>query len=191
VPVIQPTPPDPPAPTHGRLLVDANGEPAQVSRIVATEEIRPRFERDGRDGKIVDRHGLASTVEELCVTPCFVDLRQGAHTLVFTSTTDRHRTSMADVEVGPQPSVVRHAMGRRAPGAGSVFGLSLLIAGVGLLPLGVFFTSVGVSDGPNAFLPVGAVLTTLGLGGALLGAFNMDRDRAEFQPGATTQFPAP
>jgi hypothetical protein len=96
-------PADAPAPGSGRVVLEADGEKADV---------------------------LDEEARVLCTTPCVLDLPYGTHPLVFVSTTDRSRTSDLDVDVGDAAKVVRHRMGERHDGGAlRSLGFAVLVLG--------------------------------------------------------------
>jgi hypothetical protein len=184
LPEVPDAPPEPPPGTKGRLLVDANGETATVSRIV---ELAPR------DGSSASMRGIPAMTDELvgakteslCITPCALDLPNGAHTLVFSSTSDARRTSTTDVKVTQGTSVVRHAIGRRTPlGTGYVVGGIMFVAGMALTLFGAGATASDPRENWTIGVPVLGFGVALAAGGLILAMNN----RPELQPGATTQF---
>jgi hypothetical protein len=193
---IRPTPPG----GSGRLLLDVVGEKAKVARVVTTVEpsypVLPRG--SWRYGKV----GEQRVTELLCITPCALDLRQGAHTLVFTSLTDDTRTSSADVISSSEPSAVRHALGQSKPISSQYAGgLLLTILGGGFTTMGALATTVGAigtSQGnqpangdPKAFLAVGLAMLGIGLAFGTTGILMASGDRPVDQPGSTTQWALP
>jgi len=192
--------PAPVAPGHGRVVVDVVDEPAKVARVTGTQELaatlRPTYGRTGLTAP------LMRTTELLCFAPCVLDLRQGAHTLVFTSTVDPTRTSTADVLVSSQPVAVRHALGREKPmSARYLGGLVLSTLGGGMLLIGGGATAIGAAAGSSSepraqsasdgFLAFGLVVLGVGLVTGTTGLVMALGDRPEVQPGATTQTPLP
>lgn len=96
-------PPDAPEPGTGRVVLEADGEKADV---------------------------LDANARVLCTTPCVLDLTYGTHPLVFVSTSDRSRASDVDVEVGDEAKVVRHRMGERHEGGAlRSLGFAVLVLG--------------------------------------------------------------
>lgn len=201
------TPPD----GSGRVIVDVDGDPAKVSRVVESTTYPADAEHPEwkmHNGHVVLGTGtapIARREELLCVTPCVLDLRQGAHTFVFTSTADPTRTSTADVVVTPRPIVVRHALGREKPatpayGAGemaSILGGSLVLIGGLTLAGGLVATRpeddpTGKTTGdPKVLVAIGLVTLVVGLATGSAGLLTMSKNRSEHQPGATTQWALP
>jgi hypothetical protein len=189
-------PREPPPSAHGRLVLDAHGEPASVSRAT---EIRAAAEPEtfGRfrltPGPLVKRRE-----EPLCITPCAVDLRQGWHQLVFRSRTDPTKSSVADVAVTANTTVVRHAIGREPHITKSYTGgLFLLVAGAGLGVVGGASLVAAAEPTPRAdgspgdgtpFLVTGLVLLGLGVALGTTGGALMASHHPVEQPGATTQW---
>ena len=192
----------PPA-SEGRLVVDVVGERAKVFEVTElTTRTNPGY--GGKNSWLAPPQ-LDRKMRPLCLTPCAIDLPLGWHSLVFESTSDPLRTSTADVTVAPQPTEVRHALGREKPANGAyVGGIAMLIPAGGLVVMGTVATLVGATardPGPTStggtkgdarvFLPIGLVLlgigAALGIGGSILIANNAP----ERQAGSTTQWALP
>jgi hypothetical protein len=185
-----PTMPD--APNQTRVTLDTAGDTAKVSRVTETTTASPPVVW----GKQYPPYSLRKT-ELLCVTPCIVDLAPGAHTLVFTSTTDATRTSDADVVVSNEPIVVRHALGVEKPMNGSyVGGLTAALSGGGLTLIGVAFMMAGIFGKPQTsegkkdpnLLPAGIIFGSVGLAVGATGILFMTGNRPVHQTGATVQW---
>jgi hypothetical protein len=193
----------PPAAGEGRLVVDVVGEKAKVFEVTElTTRTNPGY---GGKNSWMAPPQLDRKMRPLCLTPCAVDLPLGWHSLVFESTSDPTRTSTADVTVPPQPTALRHALGRDKPANGAyVGGIAMIIPAGGLVIMGTVATVIGAAakdPGPNptggtkgdarVFLPIGLVLlgigAALGIGGSILIANNAP----ERQPGTTTQWSLP
>jgi len=166
-----------PAPGTGRVVVDANGERAEVAMVSATD-----------DPSMV-------AVTPLCTTPCVIELPYGPHPLLFHSTTDPARESEAEVEVGPRAKVLRHAMGeRREPGTANTAGTAMIVLGAIAATTGVILLSAaaaGPDDGRVAIAPLGQAFTIAGAASALLGIPLLLSDRPTERPGATTEWSLP
>ncbi|HVH44507.1 MAG TPA: hypothetical protein VM925_19270 [Labilithrix sp.] len=186
----------------GRLLLDSEREPAKVSRV--TESMGP----DSNEVLLVRPRYLGTMAypihgpktELLCITPCAIDLRTGALTLVFTSTRDPERTSKVDVAVATGSTVLRHELGKEKPySAAYVGGLLSTFGGAGLTVLGAATLGLGLADAgkidkdgnvsdPSIFVAAGAVIGTAGLTALITGIVLMATNRPEKRPGATTTF---
>lgn len=197
VPVSPDVPTAPPVDGTGRVTIDVAGEPARVSRVVDTLE--PSDPHLGAQAPTTSnsRRGVAygslRRTELLCLTPCVVDLRLGAHTLSFASTTDNTRASSSDVVVGSRPSIVRHVLGTEKPTSNAYMGGALLTAIGGSLSLfGGILTGASLARSPSqpgsGALPIGLVLAGIGLALGIPGVALMFSERPVHQPGATTQW---
>jgi hypothetical protein len=200
-PRLEPTTPglpvDPPPSGQARVVLDAEGEQAKVSRVVAVMNYEaPRKARlDGPTSLAPQR-----AEEPLCVTPCAVDLRHGAHTFVFTSTANPMKSSTADVVLSSTGSttIVRHAIGSEGHVNPSyVGGAFLLLSGAGIATFGAIMTAIGAfakptmqEDGtmsnPEILLVPGAIVLGSGILMTAGGAFMMSRNRPVQQQGSTT-----
>lgn len=194
-PAISEPPQESAASPNGRVILDTEGESATVSRVTESTEVYG-------PGAQYQRHPsvpLARREELLCVTPCAVDLRQGAHQFVFKSRVDPVRVSTADVVVTSQPLFVRHTLGREARMSGTyVTGAGLLITGIGLSLIGGGLAGIGAimpareADGTTTSSEgvITAGLITLGIGliTGTIGGVIMGSNRPAEQPGATTQW---
>lgn len=179
---------------HARVVLDAEGGSARVSRVVATiEKTKPRM------------NGIPAATpvraeEPLCMTPCTVDLRTGMHTFVFASKQDPTRSSTSDIVLPGNASTtfVRHAIGREVrvdPKYG--VGALLLLAGTAVTFVGAFMTALGVvgepverrdgtrSDPEKLILP-GSIVFGSGILLTVGGAVMMSANRPVEQRGATT-----
>lgn len=205
-PRLEPTAPnlpaDPPPSGQARVVLDAEGEQAKVSRVVAVMNFEGQ-----RKARLDANTPLAPTraEEPLCLTPCAVDLRHGAHTFVFTSAQDPLRSSTAEVVLPSNASttIVRHAIGSEGHmKPGYVGGAMLLLMGGGLATIGGVATAVGAfakpemqDDGtmsdPKAFLVPGLVMLGVGLVTTGLGALMMANNRPVKQSGSTTTWTKP
>lgn len=204
-PVLDGPPKEAPAAPNGRVILDAEGESAWVSRVTETGTLYgpgAPYAAQQMSQNGLQAAPLLRREELLCVTPCAVDLRQGAHQFVFKSRVDPHRLSTADVVVTSQPVFVRHALGREAHMTGTyVGGATLLLSGIGLTILGGSLAGLGAllperaDDGRpiNSDGIVTAGLITLGLGviTGTIGGLLMGYHRPAEQSGATTQWRSP
>jgi hypothetical protein len=198
---VEPTAPnlpvDPPPAGQARVVLDVEGEQAKVSRVVAMMNYdAPRKARLDT----VTPLAPARSEEPLCVTPCAVDLRHGAHTFVFTSTADPLRSSTADVVLPSTgtTTIVRHAIGSEGHMTPSyVGGASLLLLGTGLTLMGTVLTLAGTfgkptmqDDGtmsdPQALLLPGTIVLGSGLLMTIGGVVLMSKNRPVQQQGSTT-----
>jgi hypothetical protein len=196
-PKVPDLPSDPPVTGHARVVLDAEGESARVSRVVAIKvpggTTKPRMNG-------VPPEGPARAEEPLCITPCTVDLRTGMHTFVFASKQDPMRSSTSDI-VLPGNGVttfVRHAIGRErrmAPEYG--IGAFLLVAGATVTFVGAFMTALGVTgepveraDGtrsdPEKLILPGSIVFGSGILLTVGGAVMMSSNRPVEQRGTTT-----
>ncbi len=202
-PVIADAPREPPAPPNGRLVLDTEGGSATVSRVTETSYAigppPPSISRAERPwtrspwAPVLQRHE-----ELLCVTPCTVDLRQGAHQLVFRgSEPDGSRASTADVVVTSKTTVVRHAVGRE-PRVNSGFAGGILLAFLG----GAFTVMGGVAAAAGSAFPardadgspsgartiqtIGFTLLGLGVAMGTTGGILIATQRPVEQAGSTT-----
>lgn len=202
-------PASPPPDGSGRVVVDVAGDEAKVSRVVDTTTVVT--DPDHPEWHVHHGHGVGGPSptsrrsELLCISPCILDLRQGAHTLVFTSTRDETRTSSGDIVVSSRPIAVRHALGREKPASsGYVGGAMLTLLGGGLTLIGGVATTVGVvakrpeddpsgktKGDPSVFLGIGLVSLGIGLVTGTTGILLMSNNQPEHHPGATTQWTLP
>jgi len=113
-------PSDPPAPNHGRVVLDSPASPAGV------EVIESRMEVEGRVGVQTRR---------LCGTPCAADLPLGQHELRFTEENGGQK-HVITVDVAATNTAVRVALGKK-PGSTFVPGLGIGLAALGGISLGV------------------------------------------------------
>lgn len=166
-----------PPPGTGRVLLEANGEHAEVAEISATD-----------DASVV-------AVTPLCTTPCVIDLPYGPHPLLFHSTTDPSRESEAEVDVGPRPKVLRHSLGeRRDGGPAHTAGVAMIVLGAIAATTGAILWSAsaaGPDEGRGSLAGVGQGVTVLGGASALLGIPLLFSDRPSERPGATTEWSLP
>jgi hypothetical protein len=170
-------------PPTGRqwVVLDTPEDSAQVATVSQVTGTTPR--------------GYAVTGEaahNLCTTPCVVDLRPGAHTLLFT-TADPSRTDHLDIVVENAPLVVRHVIERTEGRSNTGTVLAALggaaIFGGGLLALigSEAENAHGSTTGPGLKNAGLGVLVTGGVflvGGLVLSYFV----RGRHTPAATSQW---
>lgn len=153
---------------EGTLVLDAN----QRARVEIVQEVKGE-----------------EIVTPVCETPCSANVPLGTWTLRFTSITDEHLTSTAEVEVKPWRQLVRHQLGYER-GMPSAIGFSgLLLGGVGLVGA-LIGTATIAGNGATATgddkRPLGAALLAVGVS-VFAGAWTiLHLGRGERQPGATT-----
>lgn len=209
-PAMDDAPRAPPEGSNGRVVLHAEGESAKVSRVTETfvtpGGMRQTSEGMGMQAGAVGA-GATRSQELLCITPCTVDLRQGAHTFVFTAQDDPLRSSTTDVVLTSKTAVVRHAIGHEptytTPYLG---GAALVLAGTGFTLMGGLATTVGAlglanptidkdgesnKGGATTFLAIGLVLLGVGLASGTAGLLLMFKHRPVEQAGATTQWVRP
>ncbi len=163
-----------PPPGTGRVLLEANGEAAHVVEVSATD-----------DPAVVG-------VRPVCTTPCVVDLPYGPHPLVFRSKQDPDRESETEVEIGPRPKIVRHALGERHDGgAAYTLGVVMLVLGSVAATTGGILWSAGAAGRSDALTPSAQSLTVAGGTTALLGLPLLLASRPTERPGATTEWALP
>lgn len=204
-----PMPPDLPEPPNGRIVVDVQGEPAKVSKVV--EVPYGAWTQNGEPspyGKY--RGGFMKKDEPLCVTPCVLDMPQGAVELSFQSLKDPDRYSTADVVVSSQPTVIRHALGRNEPVNWKYFsGFLMSIFGGMLFTTGGALTGVGLATNasnrdaelqhapgqqpasPTSMITAGLVVAGVGLLTTAGGIALLNNNRPVHQDGATVTLPIP
>lgn len=170
---------------HGFVVLDVPGEPARVSVC------------DGARGLGGD--ALCSTRRALCARlPCVAELPVGVRRVVFESTSDASRESTADVTVGREVVVVRHALGlhREHRGLVSAGSVSWLVGGPVAVLSGAVLVGNELStfEGESSAGPArGAAITGLVVGASLVavGVTLSVLGRPETQKGATTTTPWP
>jgi hypothetical protein len=198
-------PAEPPPPTHGRVFIDAVGAQAKVSDVTETTTVATVLPQGGRGNSLQALQ--QRKLRPLCITPCAVDLTQGWHSLVFESVNDELATSTVDVTVSSRPLAVRHALGRdKPPSGGYLGGVMMVIPASGLLLSGTLMAIIGATasdPGPGldanghaksdarVLLPIGLVLTGIGVALGLGGTLLILNNRPEKQPGSTTQWALP
>lgn len=178
-------PAEPPPAGAGRVVLDANGERAKVVEITGSATATAGNYRATVIG-----------LRPICTTPCVVDLPYGSHPLVFRSTTDETRMSELELDVGPKPKIVRHALGERKDG-GAVRTIGSTTLGLGLLSAlaGGILWGIGelASDSgkPSSLTGTGQVLTGIGAAGVVLSIPLLIIGRPSERPGATTEWSFP
>jgi hypothetical protein len=170
-------PAEPPPPGETTVVIDSDA-PAGVAEVTGT------VVGVARGGAMV-----AEELRPVCLaTPCAVHLPRGPHTLEFASP-DGTRGGHGVVEVGPDPSAYRYALGNTRPSrrtrdivgiVASVGGLVAETVGVGLLEQDSKTT--GVDAAPAAALAIGGV-------GAMVVALVLVATGHTTQNGAGTQWP--
>jgi len=192
MPQIQ-VPQDSPFPQWGRVIIDVVGERAKVSRVDSTTIEEPMHKRH------LDawRSSAFHHTRLLCVSPCVLDLHEGAHTLIFTSLVDDTRTSVGEVVVvSERTTLVRHALGREKPSSSSPWELMLAAGGTMFTAMGAVMIPVGIADlndptvkgNPAAGVAMGVAVAAVGIVTAAIGFTLLRSNRAIFQPGTTTQW---
>lgn len=202
-------PKEAPAAGQGRVVLDAEGGPAHVSRVTETQVSGSGWHaRAPIAARGAETRGLAAMRSEelLCVTPCIVDVRQGAHTFVFASPSDPLRSSAVVVPVTSGTTVVRHSIGRVPSIAPAYAGGALMVLlGGGLTLMGGLATTVGAvgkepeprPDGttkgasPASFLTFGLITLGIGIITGTAGYFIAASHRPVEQAGSTTQWTRP
>lgn len=197
-----PTPPEAPDVGKGRLVVDVAGEHAKVAKVVEVPVTYPL-----RGNAQASAHpGFIRNDELLCISPCVLDMPQGAHELAFTSLSDPERTSTADVVVSSQPAAIRHSLGRDKPVGWQYFtGFMMTLMGGMLVTGGGAVTVIGLATNgsdrqptqnpsqheatPTAVITVGLVMLGVGLATGAGGIALMNNNRPEHQDGATVYWP--
>jgi len=183
-PIPPPTQDLPPlAEGQGRVIVDVVDGPTEVHR-ATTRSIVVGIDKDRPI--VVSRR----STEQMCVSPCAVDLSPGRYTLAFPTPGGSGRFELDVVDVKTEPTVYLRDLGRyESAGAGLplgilgvVFGGAAMITGVTLLPVGVATDNDGMALAGGITLGSGAVLTTLGILGIALSP-------SLEQPGTGVQFP--
>lgn len=170
----------------GRVVLDANGQKADVVEITGASTA---YAGNVRATVVASR--------PVCTTPCVVDLTYGSHPLLFQSVTDDERASIAHVDVGPRVQVVRHEIGERHPpsaiGVGGVLlttlGMVTAVTGGALWGGGAIASS---ADGRTSSLEsTGQTVALVGLGAMVVGIPMLILGRPSERPGATTQWTLP
>lgn len=143
----------------GRLLVDANGEPARLTADGAT----------------------------VCANvPCAVSLPRGRHRLTLFAHENAARFDDLEVDLGERPLVVRHAIGVRRESP-TLRGLAVVAFTLGatLVVAGASVASVGFLDSSPTWRTAGGSVAVTGLIGLGLGVSFALAGRPERWPGAT------
>lgn len=165
---------------HGFVVLDVPGEPATASVCDGT----PAF---GGDRPCAWRRPLCARL------PCVAELPVGARRILFESTTDASRESTADVTVGREVVVVRHALGLHRPhrGLASAGSASLLVGGPVVVLSGAVLVGneLATLEGESSAGPArAAAITGLVVGASLVavGVTLSVLGRPETRKGATT-----
>lgn len=171
---------------HGLVILDVPGEPAEAFVCYGAP-----------NGK----HTLATCFARrpLCAhLPCVAELPLGEQRLVFRSTSDAARESTADVTVGRDVVVVRHALGlRREHRPLASAGAAALLVGGPVTVLGgavLVGNELATLDGESSAGPARtAAITSVVFGAALLaaGVTLSILGRPETQKGSTTTTTSP
>ena len=160
-----------PAPGKSRVVLDvAEGERAAVSEVTPSEV--PGVESEKR----------------LCVAPCVAELHQGVHVFRFADERDPSRQGTARIELGEQPKLVRHSMGRTKTHLGlAVAGIVLTSLGAGAL--GAASAMFDMQDGHPTKDQMTTGWGSLGIGAtlSLIGFPMIFASFPSVQPGATSE----
>lgn len=209
IPALPEQPPAaPPAAGHARVILDAAGEKAWVSRVTgSTAPVGYKIEDVGtgnlrlRNGD--SAYGVLRTDELLCVAPCVVDLRAGAHEFVFSHPDEPgHETTTTVVLPSNTTTVVRHKIGRTPHYNGSYLGGAILtLMGAGFTFVGGTMTALGAAlptrnevgqpTGADTVLTLGLVSLGIGLATGIPGLLMLTNNRPSEQSGATTTWALP
>ncbi len=178
----------PPGEHQTRLLLDANGERAEVSEVTAWSSTVAVTPVGSHLGTAV---GYADLQRPICLTPCLADFAPGLHRLIFVSDEGKH-SGATDVQVGDQPRVLRIALGRNDPPKGSQVGaLVLTVIGASAMFVGGLLAasadSVDVSDQADV-QQRGLTLFGVGAGVMLVGIPWLLVSRGVHQDSAVTDF---
>lgn len=157
----------PPPPAPARAMPSAGPEPGS-GRVI--------LETDGEKADVLDEQARL-----LCTTPCVLDLAYGPHPLLFVSATNRARTSDVDIDVGPEPKIVRHRIGERYEGG------TLRSLGFAVLVLGAVTAASGASAWATDATEHAPLITAAGAGLAALPLPLFLFDRPTERPGSTTE----
>jgi hypothetical protein len=180
----------PPEPGHTRVLLDANGERAEVTEVSAWQKAHGTVSTGKSMGTI---HGYSESVRPICITPCLADFEPGMHVLRFSSQTDQRGSTVA-VQVDQRNKTVRHAMGRHDDGAPSMhFGGTVLLTlgGTSVLVGGLVLGAASglESDQADDYASTGAVMLGVGAAAMFVAIPMMLASRPSYQPGSTTEIP--
>ena len=166
---------------RGRLVIDVVDGPAQIYHVHARAQ-----QLQDETG---ERWSFSEVPEELCVSPCIVELPLGNAMLGFPiAGTDWIQHDL--VHISSEPAVYRRALARRdGPSAGyelailtTVLSSLALVTGVALLP-------IGLAKGEDGVAFAGAI--TLGAGALLLpvGIWGTNEAAPVYQPGSWNHYP--
>lgn len=179
------------------VTIDAEGGPAQVELITGRSQVTG-------DSRALSPRARGSTpignsivyTRPLCQTPCAVSLPRGPRELRFVgSEPNSQRISTAWVNVGAEPTNVRHALGRQVSNEGIFIAswITMMAGGLALL-YGVIGTSVGETIDEHGhridLRPSGLVIGASGLVALLAGGLTSYIFRPVHQPGSTVQWRA-
>jgi len=172
------------------VLLDANGTRAKVLDIVDETNATATVHTQAGTGFA---WGHAATSKPICVTPCFADLKPGAHVFEFIET-DGHRRDNVDVQVNDTPKVVRHALGDGRVSHGAKFpSLLLMVFGAsGVLGTALMLPLVlqNEDDGSVNRLRTPVLIGLSSSAAAVLLSIPLILlSRDTYQPGSTTEFP--
>jgi hypothetical protein len=155
----------PPPEGHGRLVIDVVQGPTPVEQVRMTPE---QFEReDGRTS-----YEVRESYEDLCTTPCVLDLHPGNIILGFPVIGDEAGYKIDLVHVGQDTSVYRRTLDVYEPRKGGAYkfgifsatlGASAVIAGLPMVPVGFSDGRYGLGTAGAISLGVGAALVALGI----------------------------
>jgi len=183
----------------GRVVLDAEPGPAEVSRVISESSFGYGSSAGFRSYRTLQPLQQRQT-ELLCITPCVVDLPIGAHELVFRERTGdggHARSSTAIVAVhGGEPIVVRHAIGDESISYSASYLLGWIAVSVGFATtaFGALTLGLGAAAKPGGqvnrddFFTVGGVIAGLGLVLDVTGVLAIVLGRPHHQNGATTVF---
>lgn len=160
-----------PAPGKSRVVLDAaDGERAAVSEV--TPSGVPGVESEKR----------------LCVAPCVAELHQGVHVFRFADERDPSRQGTARVELGEQPKLVRHSMGRTKTHPG-LAAAGIILTSLGGAAFGVAGAMGEMNDGhpTEDQLTTGWVSLAVGATLSLIGFPMIFASFPSVQPGATSE----
>ncbi|MBS2015914.1 MAG: hypothetical protein JST00_23705 [Deltaproteobacteria bacterium] len=189
---------------QARVILDVEGEKAWVSRVTGTTAAQGyKVDEPIRASHEAVPSNTMRTDELLCVTPCAIDLRAGAHEFVFARPESKgHETTATIVAPSGSTTVVRHAIGR-TPHYSSPYigGAALFLLGSGFTAIGGLATGVGAAipstdssgqrTGSDALLTIGVVVLAVGVVTGGIGLGMLLDNRPTEQPGATTTWTRP
>ncbi len=177
---------------EGQVTFDTVSGRARVDVVTGRQVPVYNIADNGSDvgGAYSGHQGVSVSTVPLCVTPCLANLKYGAYELQFTALkAGSPRVGSAYIQVGQQPSIVRHAMGYRKTHLArlitGVMGIGFGMIGLGA---GAAMLAAGETDAGTDLSMAGGV--TLGISGVLtVGAIILTYlGRSEIQPGSTVQW---